>query len=436
MSINNITAFKRTVSVFIRTVAALALFCAFLVAGCGQAGSNTDSTERQGAQTAQEQNNAQQQHDTQEQDNAQERQSTEASKGAEPLNSGDAEYEAQTILVEGLHELEGGIAEVKISELRALEQVDIQASYMRTTGMYEEFLMSGPRVRDVVAFAGGNIDDYEGFAIIGRDNYYCLFSKELLDDTPDLLLAVVIDGEAKLDADNAPARAAVPGQFGPYWVKQVAKIVLYEEIPKKDIKNVWVFNALTAGIEPYEYEYYGSKDQAIDLEQLFSRLDYVDSKAFFTMKSTDGFKKDEAMNMVKSRYYIKIDGEDAPTNVAPYIMLGMNVQRIAWISTNADAAVFPYMLAEYMDAVEAGGLKGIPLDEVLYEAGMETVRAAEFDLLGTAGERVRVAGDVLFDAVLVPLDNGGASVIWAVDHGVPDIGELLRIRRAEPTLEG
>ena len=345
-----------------------------------------------------------------------------------PPDSGDPQYEARTIQIEGLRELNGGVAEISVGELRTLPQIEIQASYKRTTGLFEEFLMSGPRIGDVIALTGGNIDDYAGLAMIGRDNYYCLFSREVLDATPNLLLAVTIDGEALLDEDNAPARAAVQGQFGPYWVKQVAKIVLYEEIPEKIITSVWVFNSLTAGIEPYEYEYYGSRDHAIDLEQMFTRLDHVDSKAFFTMKSSDGFQKNEAMNMVKSRYYIKIDGADAPTNVAPYIMLGMNVQKIAWMSTNADAAVFPYMLMEYMVTKTIRGQTGIPLDEVLYETGVETVKAAEFDILGTSGERVRVSGAELADAILVSLPSGGGAVVWAEGYEYPDVEDLLRIR--------
>jgi len=347
-----------------------------------------------------------------------------------PRGSGDPGYEAQTIQIEGIKELDGAIAEISVAELRALPQQDIDASYKRTTGLYEEFKMSGPLVKDVIALAGGNLDDYAGVGVIGSDNYYCLLSREVLDSTPDLLLAVAIDGAAKLDEDNAPARLAVQGQFGPYWVKKVAKLVLYEEIPKKDIKNVWVFANLTAGIEPNEYEYYGSTDHAIDLEQVFSRLDYVDSRAFFTMKSADGFIKNEAMSMVKSRYYIKIDGADAPTNVAPYIKLGMNVQKIAWVSTSADAAVFPEMLMEYMDTKTIRGQTGMPLDEVLYEVGVSTVKAAAFDLLGTAGERYSVSGGELNNAILVPRPDGGAGVIWADGYDYPDIDNLLRIRLA------
>ena len=347
---------------------------------------------------------------------------------AAPPDSGDAAYEALTIQIEGLRELDGGIAEISVAELRALPQNALDASYRRTTGLYEEYSMEGPLLKDVIALAGGDIGDYAGLGMIGRDNYYCLFSREVLDSVPDLMLAVTVDGSPRLDEDKYPAWAGVQGQFGPYWVKQVAKIIMYEEVPAKSIANVWIFDSLAAGIEPYEYEYYGSRDNAIDLEQVFSRLDYVDSKAFFTMKSTDGFKKNEAMNMVKSRYYIKIDGADAPTNVAPYIQLGMNVQKIAWFSTNADAAVFPQMLPEYMDTKTVRGGTGVPLDELLYEVEVETVRAADFELLGTAGERYKVPGSDLSGAVLVPLAGGGAGVLWSEGYDYPDIESLQRIR--------
>jgi hypothetical protein len=149
------------------------------------------------------------------------------------------------------------------------------------------------------------------------------------------------------------------------------------------------------------------------------------------MKSADGFKKNEAMNMVKSRYYIKIEGDDSPTNVAPYIKLGMNVQKIAWFSTSEDAAFFPELLLEYMEAKTVGGEKGIPLDELLYEVEVETVRAASFDLLGDKGERYTVPGSELSDAVLIPVFGGGAKVIWADEYDYPDIESLLRIRLTE-----
>ena len=346
-------------------------------------------------------------------------------------DSGDPEYEAMVIEIEGVRELNSGVAKITVAELRALPQHEIDAYFRRTTGRLEEHHMIGPLLRDVIAAVGGNLDDYQGLAMIGRDNYYCLFSREVLDNTPDLLLAVVVDGNPKLDEDLAPAWATVQGQFGPYWVKQIARIVLYEEIPQRIITNVWVFENLTEGIERVEFEYWGSLDNAVELGQIFSRMDYVDSRAFFTMKSSDGFRKNEAINMVKSRYYIKVDGEDAPTNVSPFIMLGMNVQRIAWFSTSTDAVIFPELFLEYIDLETIRGETGVSLEEVLYEVEMEVVRGADFELIATNGERYRVSGSELSNAILVPLPGGGAKVLWDEGFDYPDIDDLLRIRVVE-----
>ena len=361
--------------------------------------------------------------------------------GCGAKDSGDPKYEAQVIAIEGLNQTKDAdvsITEISVAELRKLPQHELDASYKRTTGLYEEFKMSGPYLADVIKHLGGNLKDYAGIGVLGSDGYYCLLSKEVIASTPDLMLAVVIDKNAKLDEDNAPARLAVQGQFGPYWVKRIEKIILYKQIPEKAITSVWVFNNLAAGIEPYPYEYYGSKDDAIDLEQIFSRLDHVDSKAFFTMKSADGFKKNEVLNMVKSRYYIKVEGKDAPTNVSPYIKLGMNVQNIAWVSTNADAAIFPDKMMEYIDTKVIDGQKGITLDEVLYETEVKKVKSETFDILGTKGEKITVAGKEMNRGILVPHQDGSAGVVWEKSTGYDNIDNLLRIRlvdKAAPKTE-
>ena len=339
----------------------------------------------------------------------------------------DAAYESQAITVEGLP---GGTALITVAELRGLPQHELDASYQRTTGMTESFHMRGPYLSEVIEALGGDLADYAGVGVVGQDAYYCLVSGEVIASTPDLMLALTIDGEAVLDEDTAPARLAVQGQFGPYWVKMVERLVLYEEVPQKEITSVWAFDSLIEGIEPYMYEYYGSKDASIELAQIFSRFDYVDSHAFFTMKSVDGFKKNEVVNMVKSRYYIKYEGADAPTNISPYIKLGMNVHNIAWFSTNADAAVFLGEMIKYMDTESIGGQSGVPLNEALYEVEVKSLHGKVFEVLGTEGEKTTVPGEDLSKGVLAPGPDGSIRVLWQPGSGYEDIESLLRIRMA------
>jgi len=68
------------------------------------------------------------------------------------------------------------------------------------------------------------------------------------------------------------------------------------------------------------------------------------------------------------------------------------------------------------------------LDELLYEVEVGTVKAAEFDLIGAAGERYRVSGNELIGAIMVPQPDGGAKVLWEDGYDHPDIDNLVRIR--------
>lgn len=334
------------------------------------------------------------------------------------------EYESLKIIVEGdIDEPK----EITVGEMRALPQQEFDASLTRTTGLLEEFKATGPTVKDVLEHIGINYQDYKGIGFTGKDNYYCLVTPEIMAQY-EPVLALTVDGQTELSEELRPARLCVQGEFGPYWVKMVDRMVLYKEIPEKNITSVWVFKNLAEGIEPYPYEYYGSKDDAIELAQIFSRFDYVDSKAFFTMKSSDGFKKNEAISMVNQGYYIKVTGEGAPMNMAPNIKLGMNVMHIAWFSTNADAAFFPEEIME-LTGEQAGAQKGISLRAVMEEIGFTDIDKKQFEVIGTDGNSIKVSGQELKQGILLIKEDGSYPVIWTEGEGLSPIANLMRIRQ-------
>lgn len=341
--------------------------------------------------------------------------------GEEPT---DPEYENQKIIIGGDI---GEPQEISVGEMRTLPQEKIDASFYRTTGLLEEFTGAGPTLSNVLAYLGITYDDYKGIAVTGRDGYYCLMTPEIVSDR-QLVLALSVDGRSRLTEELRPARLCVKDELGPYWVKMVERIDLYEEVSEQNITSVWVFKNLTEGLEPYKYEYYGSKDDAIELAQIFSRFDQVSTKTFFTMMSSDGFKKQESLNVVSSRYYIKIGGEDAPMNMSPEIKLGMNVKHIAWFSTNEDAVFFPEEIVKLTGEEQIGSRQGIPLPALLAEVQVENIAEKQFELIGVDGESCRVSGGDLAQGILLIEEEGVYPVFWAEETGLSPIGNLLRVR--------
>lgn len=339
-------------------------------------------------------------------------------------SSDNPEYEKQKIVIEG--DIEES-KEITVAQMRQLPQKTMQCSLQRATGEMEKFTAAGPSFDDVMTNAGINVKEFKGIGFIAKDGYYCLVTPEIMDNR-EIILALAVDKQLELPENLRPARLCILDEFGPYWVRMVDKIVLYKEIPQKDITSVWIFNNLTEGIEPYAYEYYGSKDDAIELAQIFSRFDNVDSKAFFTMKSSDGFIKNEALSMVGKHYYIKVEGEGAPMNICPNIKLGMNVKDIAWFSTNADAVVFPEEMAELIGEKEINGVKGIVLADMLEEVQLRDMEEKQFEVVENNGESIRVSGKDLSQGLVVIKDDGTCQVVWQKGTGLQPIDNLLRIR--------
>jgi len=339
-------------------------------------------------------------------------------------SSGNPDYEKQKIVITG--DIEDG-KEITVAQMRQLPQKQIECSFQRTTGKMESFSAAGPTLKDVLTKLGIDASKYKGMGFVGKDGYYCLIPPEIIQNR-ELILALAINDKLELARDMRPARLCAQGEFGPYWVRMVGEIILYKEIPQKEIGSVWVFTNLVTGIAPYRYEYYGSKDDAIELAQIFSRFDNVSSRAFFTMKSADGFIKNEALNMVSKDYYIKVAGKDAPVNMAPNIKLGMNVKNIAWFSTNADAVVFPEKMQELIGEKRLACHKGVALADMLEEVQVRDIGAKQFELIGVDGENVRVSGKDLTRGLLAVGPKGQHSVVWQPGTDLSGINNLLRIR--------
>jgi len=311
-----------------------------------------------------------------------------------------------------------GFIRLTMDELKKYPTVKEPAVLINSLGNKEDMVVEGPLLSEVLKKLGVQLADYQGIGVTGRDGYYALMSKELLDKRKVILAYRFNDREiTKVDK---PVRVVVPDELGVYWVRMVSNIDLYTDIPDKDIKSVKIFDPLTRDIEPYLYEYYGSKDKAIEIGKILAKFDYVNPEGFFTMVSSDGLVKDEVINMVRQRYYIKVSGEGAPMNIAPNFKLGMNVKFMAYFSTTTDAVIFPLEMQKITGLSELGAHKGMMLEKVLEGVGVITPREKQFKLVNTAGRSIQISGQDLSKCILVYQDEK----ITAFYQGADDLMQL------------
>jgi len=313
---------------------------------------------------------------------------------------------------------------VNIEELKSFPQVAVKTILQKTTGVKINIEASGSLLTDVLSKNGIDISKFEAIGITGRDNYYTMISKDIIQNR-QIILGTVFDGKEIL-REEKPIRVVVPDEMGVYWVKMVNRIELYKHISPKDIRNVYVFDALTRDIEPYYYEYYGSKDRSVLVGKILSKFPSVDPNGFFTMTGSDGLVKNETISMVRDRYYIKTEGENAPMNISPAFKLGMNVKEMISFSTTTDAVIFPGVLLKVLVEEKDAQGKTMGMKAALEAAGMVLEAGDSLTIVDATGSEYPINGSELESAVLIPSpDRTGAA--WG-GYAVKDV---LRISKKQ-----
>lgn len=314
---------------------------------------------------------------------------------------------------------------INVEELEDYPQITVDTILHKTTGIKINTRATGPLLKDILEKNGVDINAYEAIGITGRDNYYAMISKEIIQNR-DIILATEIDGK-ELPREEKPIRIVVPDEMGVYWVKMVSKIDLYKQISPKDIQNVHIFDALTKDIEPYYYEYYGSKDKSFLVGKILFKFTYVDPNGFFTMVGSDGLVKNETINVVRDRYYIKSEGENAPMNISPAFKLGMNVKEMSHFSTTMDSVIFPKVMMKVLGHETIPQGKGVKLKEALEAAGMILDEGDKFIILDSSGKEYSLSIDEIESSFLMPFDNGADVIIK--NETIKDIQKISKIQK-------
>lgn len=293
---------------------------------------------------------------------------------------------------------EDGSVRIDTDKIQEFEQLEMDVILINTTGTETKMRVKGPTLRDVLKEQGLDLDDYEGVGLTGRDGYYTMVDREKLASS-DVILVWQVDGKPLKDKEK-PVRLAIPSELGPYWVKMLSNVDLYSEIAPKDVDKLHMFEPLTADIEPYYYEYYGSKDKSIEVGQILNKFDFVDEKGFFTMGASDGLAKNETISLVRQRYFIKVEGENSPMNIAPNFKLGMNVKNMTHFSTTKDSVIFPEKMIEVVRTKTIDGVEGLLLEDVLLTADMRWNENNSFVAIDTEGKELEISLDEMLGSYI------------------------------------
>jgi len=314
---------------------------------------------------------------------------------------------------------------IDIEEIKQYPQVEKKVTLINTTGTETEMNVKGPTLRALLEKEGIDLEEYAGIGITGRDGYYTMMDKDILK-VDEVILSWEVNGKP-IDESEKPVRIAMPNHLGPYWVKMVSVIDLYDEISPKDISKVHMFDPLTKDIEPYYYEYYGNKDKSIEVGKILAKFDLVDKKGFFTMAASDGLIKNETISLVRQRYFIKSEGENAPMNIAPNFRLGMNVKHMTHFSTTKDSVIFPEIMKEVVRTKKIGELEALLIEDVLLTAGMRWDDNPKFTAVSEDGNTYDLSLEDIQKSYIVKTQN---EVLLYLENNQIMKG-LLRIEKYE-----
>ncbi len=312
---------------------------------------------------------------------------------------------------------------IDTDELKQYETITLDTVLHKTTGTKINTRVQGPLLSEVLKQKSIDINAFKGAGLTGRDGYYALLSEDILKNR-SIILGYMYDDKPIIESEK-PLRVAIPDEMGVYWVMMLSQVDLYEDIPEKDIKALHVFDALVNGIEPYYYEYYGSKDKSYEIGKILAKFINVNQKGFFTMTSTDGLVKNETIAMVRERYFIKTEGLDAPMNITPNFKLGMNVKNIALFTTTDDAVFFPSMLTQVIagDDTDEGSI--IKLADVLNAAGMKIEPSEELNIIYENDKEKLMKAEELANADIIIKDQK-----VRLRTADADLGEITTIKKA------
>lgn len=224
-----------------------------------------------------------------------------------------------------------GIPELTIAELQELDTYSGEGNTVNSANEETSRSFTGARLDKVLAHYGLSLDGVTAVVVNAGDGYSVEIPKPILKNR-ELILAWEIDG-VPLEGKDAPLRMVVPEERTLYWVRNVVELVFTFTETEPLVEELTFFENILPEFSQETYTYYGSEDHAVDLSQVVGGAEQV------TLIAKDGLVKFENLKS-ELKYYIKIDGQDAPQFISPSIPKGMYVKNLALVFYGKQAIIF------------------------------------------------------------------------------------------------
>jgi DMSO/TMAO reductase YedYZ molybdopterin-dependent catalytic subunit len=112
--------------------------------------------------------------------------------------------------------------EIGTDELKAMPQVEKQATAVDSAGKETDYTIKGPLFDDVLKKYGKSQKDLKGIRLSAGDGYSIEVPENVLKNR-DIILALELNGK-ELDDSSKPVRAVVPDERAMYWVRNLTNI--------------------------------------------------------------------------------------------------------------------------------------------------------------------------------------------------------------------
>ena len=289
---------------------------------------------------------------------------------------------------------------ISVEKLKELPVVTKDVTSVDSSGDEDDYTVKGALFSDLLDSIGADQQNLKAVRLLAGDGYSIELPEPILKNR-QIILAYEINGKP-LPAKTKPVRVIIPEERAMYWIKNLTKINVIEQVKTVDIDSVVVMETAISNVEKVDYTYYESEDKAVKVANLADSLELSTDKRTVAFEAADGYEKDEKVDIFREGY-IKITGDHAPMFLSPDIPKGMYVKDLLFVGYGSSALASIDSAMKAFETATIDGTKGVTLAKFVKEAGLTS--AEKYKLTAIDGYSVEVSAQDMENGI-VYLEDG------------------------------